>query len=51
MTGILAAYRQSFLSEGPWLPGVSLSVAVAFAVLAAGLLLFRRVEGRFGDVL
>ena len=60
MTGILALYRKALLGDeallggppgpGGWLP-FAISALVCLAVLAAGLLVLRAGDRRFGDVL
>jgi lipopolysaccharide transport system permease protein len=52
MSGILTAYRAALLSQPtPDARLLALSFGVAWAVFAAGLLVFRKVEPRFGDEL
>lgn len=51
MTGVVSLYRTAFLGDP--LPGGALwlSVAVCVAVLAIGLMVFQKVQARFGDEL
>jgi ABC-2 type transport system permease protein len=53
MTGLIMAYRRILLGTPPevslWLP--ALSFAVCWLILLAGVGLFQKVQGRFGDEL
>jgi lipopolysaccharide transport system permease protein len=51
MTGIVEAYRQALLGGGCSCTGILLSFGLSLVLLAAGLFVFQRAEGSFGDVL
>jgi lipopolysaccharide transport system permease protein len=51
MTGVVLGFRYSLLgSASPW-PIMGLSLAMSLAIFAAGLLIFRRMERRFADII
>jgi ABC-type polysaccharide/polyol phosphate export permease len=52
MTGIITAYRTVFLSTDVMAPRLlAMSFSISWLVCAAGMWLFQRVQGRFGDEL
>ena len=52
MTGLVTGYRMALLgADNPGWPFLLLSICTAGIVLGVGLLVFQRVEGRFGDEL
>ena len=51
MTGVVLGFRYSLLgSASPW-PIMGLSLAMSLAIFVAGLLIFRRMERRFADII
>jgi lipopolysaccharide transport system permease protein len=51
MTGVVLGFRYSILgSASPW-PIMGLSLAMSLAIFVAGLLIFRRMERRFADII
>jgi len=51
MTGVVLGFRYSLLgTAAPW-PIMSLSLAVSLVIFVVGLLIFRRMERRFADVI
>lgn len=51
MTGVVLGFRYALLgSAAPW-PVLSLSLAVSLMIFVAGLLIFRRMERRFADII
>ena len=51
MTGVVLGFRYALLgSASPW-PIMGLSLAMSLAIFVAGLLIFRRMERRFADII
>jgi len=51
MTGVVLGFRYSLLgSASPW-PIMGLSLAMSLAIFVTGLLIFRRMERRFADII
>src|ERR1700736_6441490 len=51
MAGVVLGFRYSLLgSASPW-PIMGLSLAMSLAIFVAGLLIFRRMERRFADII
>jgi lipopolysaccharide transport system permease protein len=51
MTGIVLGFRYSLLgTAAPW-PIMGLSLTVSVVIFAFGLLIFRRMERRFADII
>jgi len=51
MTGVVLGFRYAILgSPSPW-PVMGLSLAVSVALFISGLLIFRRMERRFADII
>jgi len=51
MTGVVLGFRYSLLgSAAPW-PIMGLSLTVSLAIFAVGLLIFRRMERKFADII
>ena len=52
MVGILSAYRGALIDNNPLsLPTLFLSCGIAWGVGILGVIIFQRVQGRFGDEL
>jgi lipopolysaccharide transport system permease protein len=51
MTGVVLGFRYAILgTPSPW-PVMGLSLAVSIVLFVAGLLIFRRMERRFADII
>jgi lipopolysaccharide transport system permease protein len=51
LTGLVEGFRSAFLGKPFDLAGIGISIAIAVALLAAGLAYFEKVERRFADII
>ncbi len=53
LVGVIDGFRWAILRGTPdfYWPGLAISIAMAFLLLASGLWYFRRTERRFADVI
>jgi lipopolysaccharide transport system permease protein len=51
MTGLVEGFRSAFLGKPFDLTGLGISIAIAVAILVAGVAYFEKVERRFADII